>query len=259
MSTSYRVAFRLKGAPVVMNFVGRDRLLEEMQRHTIESYHPKRQKIVVLHGLGGIGKTQIAIEYAVRNQESYTAVFWLNGKTADSLRISLASVAEHIPLPAVLDENGQVRKGEQGIEAAVSAVIKWLEAPGNSKWLLIIDNVDKQNSGANEASGSDDHYDIRDYLPSGFQGTTILTTRLSRLGQLGTSISVGEVEMIDGIQMLRNIAGQRISDTGKQQSSLAPDVLTKLSKKHSQSSSYFRVFLLQSAQQARTSKRLVYR
>ena len=43
------------------------------------------RKIHVLHGLGGIGKTQLAIAYARRYQKSYSAILWLDGKSKDTL------------------------------------------------------------------------------------------------------------------------------------------------------------------------------
>jgi ATP/maltotriose-dependent transcriptional regulator MalT len=52
--------------------------------------------IIVLHGLGGIGKTQLTIAYAKRHKDSYLAVFWLNIKDEDSLKQSFAKVAKQI-------------------------------------------------------------------------------------------------------------------------------------------------------------------
>jgi len=53
-------------------------------------------RTVVLHGLGGIGKTQLAITYAKRHKDNYSAIFWLNIKDEDSLKQSFANVAKQI-------------------------------------------------------------------------------------------------------------------------------------------------------------------
>ncbi|KAI4104623.1 MAG: hypothetical protein L6R37_003144 [Teloschistes peruensis] len=200
---------------MVTEFVGRNGILQELERHTIRSPQTKRRKVVVLHGLGGIGKTPIAIEHAIQQQDHYTAVFWLNGKSEETLKNALVAAAEQIPLPAVPDAQAKLRTGESSIQAAIAAVMQWLENMDNSKWLLIIDNVDNQASSSNGTDDSKDQYDVTRYFPAGFQGTIILTTRLSRLAQLGSGISVGEVNIVDGIQMLRNFAGQSVSDFGK--------------------------------------------
>jgi MinD superfamily P-loop ATPase len=44
-----------------------------------------RRKICVIYGLGGMGKTQLAIEYARLHKALYTSFFWLDGKTEESL------------------------------------------------------------------------------------------------------------------------------------------------------------------------------
>ncbi len=51
---------------------------------------------VVLRGLGGIGKTQLAVAYAKRHKDSYSAIFWLNIKDEESLEQSFAKVAKQI-------------------------------------------------------------------------------------------------------------------------------------------------------------------
>ena len=54
------------------------------------------RRTVVLHGLGGIGKTQLAVAYAKRHKDNYSAIFWLNIKDEDSLKQSFAKVARQI-------------------------------------------------------------------------------------------------------------------------------------------------------------------
>ena len=51
---------------------------------------------VVLHGLGGIGKTQLTVAYAKRHKDNYSAIFWLNIKDKDSLKQSFTRVAQRI-------------------------------------------------------------------------------------------------------------------------------------------------------------------
>ena len=54
------------------------------------------RRTVVLHGLGGIGKTQLTVAYAKRHRDSYSAIFWLNIKDEDALKQSFANVARQI-------------------------------------------------------------------------------------------------------------------------------------------------------------------
>jgi len=89
----FTVAFSLSDVPEIEHFVAREEELEKMCR-TLSSDGSRR--IAVLHGLGGMGKTQLAVAYAKRYRDSYSAIFWLNIKNEDSLRQSFANLARQI-------------------------------------------------------------------------------------------------------------------------------------------------------------------
>jgi len=82
----FSVAFSLSNVSDVEHFVARKTELLEI--HKALSGDGSR-KAVVLHGLGGIGKTQLSIAYAKRHKDSYSAIFWLNIKDENSLKQSL--------------------------------------------------------------------------------------------------------------------------------------------------------------------------
>jgi tetratricopeptide (TPR) repeat protein len=83
-----------------------------------------------LYGLGGIGKTRAAVEYAWEHREEYTALLFVIAETAETLRRNLAALAG----PLILQEY------EATEEQRLRAVLEWLKA--NPGWLLILDNVD---------------------------------------------------------------------------------------------------------------------
>ncbi len=100
------------------------------------------RRTVVLHGLGGIGKTQLSIEYARRHKDSYSAIFWLNITDEDSLKQSFAKVArqilrEHPSASWLSDVNTK-----ENLDEVVVAVKAWLSRPNNTRWLIIYDNYD---------------------------------------------------------------------------------------------------------------------
>jgi tetratricopeptide (TPR) repeat protein len=84
-----------------------------------------------LYGLGGIGKTRAAVEYAWALQEKYTALFFVIAETPEALRRNLAALAGLLDLPEQAEK-------EEG--ARLRAVLDWLGA--NRGWLLILDNID---------------------------------------------------------------------------------------------------------------------
>ncbi|KAN0087302.1 P-loop containing nucleoside triphosphate hydrolase protein [Elaphomyces granulatus] len=85
----FSVAFSLSDIPEIEHFVAR----EEIHR-TLRGDGSRRA--VVLHGLEGIGKTQLAIAYAKPHRDNYSAVFWLNTKDEDSPKQSFAKAAKRI-------------------------------------------------------------------------------------------------------------------------------------------------------------------
>jgi DNA replication protein DnaC len=89
----FSVAFSLSNISDIEHFVAREEELTEI--HTKLSGDGSR-RTVVLHGLGGIGKTQLAVAYAKRHKDNYSAIFWLNIKDEDSLKQSFAKVAKQI-------------------------------------------------------------------------------------------------------------------------------------------------------------------
>ena len=78
---------------------------------------------------------------------------------------------------------------EQDLMVVVADVLDWLARPDNIDWLLIFDNVDQDVDHGSETGA----YDVRRYFP-GDHGSVLITTRLSRLAQLGKSQRVRKVD-----------------------------------------------------------------
>jgi hypothetical protein len=85
----------------------------------------------VLYGLGGIGKTRTAVEYAWTHQQEYTALLFVVAEAAQALRRNLAGLTVALLLPEREANEEELR---------LRAVLDWLKA--NPGWLLILDNVD---------------------------------------------------------------------------------------------------------------------
>jgi hypothetical protein len=115
---------------------------------------------VALHGLGGVGKTQLAVRYVHQHGAEYPdGCFWLRADQATSLLGDLASLAWRLQLP-------EREMPEQ--ELQIEAVLRWLR--GHSGWLLVLDNLDEPVRA-----------EARRWLPPGLGGHLLTTSRL-RLG-----------------------------------------------------------------------------
>lgn len=171
-----------------------------------------RRHTVVLHGLGGMGKTQLAVEYAKRFRNSYSAVFWLNIKDEDSLKQSFTKVARQIlrehPSTSQLSNIDM----KENLDEVVDAVKEWLSFPSNTRWLIIFDNYDNPKLPDSTDTAA---VDIRKYLPESYQGSVIITTRISQV-KIGHRIHVEKLKDVkESLQILSYSSGRDCDINGK--------------------------------------------
>lgn len=152
----------------------------------------QRQKVHVLRGLGGMGKTQLAVEFVRRHQHRFSAVFWLDGRSEDNLKRSIVSCASRIPHGQIFTTSRACAMDSGGgVDAVVKDVMGWLAQPDNTAWLLIFDNVNREYS---PQGGDPDAYDVRQYFSGADHGSVLITTRLARLEQLGEPQQLSRVD-----------------------------------------------------------------
>ena len=149
-------------------FTGREDVLEALARalHTETENSVDPIQAQAISGLGGTGKTQIAIEYAYRCREDYQAVLWVRAETRELFLADLTALAALLQLP---------ERHEYDQRVMVEAVKRWLGS--HDRWLLIVDNVE-------------DVIMVADLLPSMPRCHMILTTRLQATGSIAQRINV---------------------------------------------------------------------
>lgn len=167
-----------------------------------------RRKVFVLHGLGGIGKTQLAVEFARKYQKNYSAIFWIDGSTKQKLTRSIADFASRLP-PDQISEKAKSYLQEEisNADEVVNEVLKWLSQPLNNQWLMVFDNVDREFL---PSSGDLEAFDVTRYFPEADQGSILITSRLASLWQLGTDMKLGLVDELQGESILRNSFGKSV-------------------------------------------------
>src|SRR5947199_141348 len=105
-------------------FLGRESALEQLRHHLYAGQTTALSQPQAISGLGGIGKTQLALEYAYRYGHNYQAVFWTRADDREALISGFVTIAELLNLP---------EKDEQDQTKVVTAVKGWLRT--HSKWL----------------------------------------------------------------------------------------------------------------------------
>jgi hypothetical protein len=198
----FSVPFSLSDVSETQNFVAREEELAEM--HAALDNKSSRST-VILHGLGGIGKTQLSVAYAKRHKDHYSAIFWLNIKDKDSVKQSFAKLARQIlrVYPSANPLNSVDMGGN--LDDVADAVKAWLSFPGNTRWLMIYDNYDNPKVPSNKDLAA---VDVHKYLPEAYQGSVVITTRSSRV-QIGHLIRIRKLKNVcDSLEILSNASGK---------------------------------------------------
>jgi hypothetical protein len=137
---SHTVPSSLKGVAANGHFVQRVSDMQNLEKLFFShQLYLTRRRVLIVHVLGGIGKTQLCIEFVRRYQEKYTAVFWLDGSSEDALQRSFIDVVSRLPVaesPLALMQAAKQASPDQF--SVVRGVLDWLSLPSNRQWLLVI-------------------------------------------------------------------------------------------------------------------------
>ena len=141
-------------------FKGRDEFLTELRTHLTAEATTVIKGHRTIHGMGGVGKTRAAIEYAWKHADDYNALLFVAADSPSDLYRNIAALCG----PLVLNLPEQDEK-DQNLQ--VEAALRWLELhPG---WFLIIDNVDTEDAAV----------ETRALLERLSKGHVVITSRIS--------------------------------------------------------------------------------
>jgi hypothetical protein len=155
------------------------------------------------------------VKYARNHQDKYSAVIWMDGSTRDRLQQSFLNAAKRIPREQLqADVVAALDSEKVDMQAIIGGVLQWLSLPGNWKWLLVIDNVDREFKGP----GKDEQgFDPREAMSHSDHGSVLITSRLSTLQGIGEILPLGRVNESEAKEIL-----ERQADRSLQGWSLAP-------------------------------------
>ncbi len=181
--------------PLLRNpyFTGREEILEALHTQLGIDQAVALTRSSALHGLGGVGKTQIALEYAYRYALEYSAIFWIGAETEEQIVSSLLRVASVLHLPEQADQDQQ---------RVIAAVQRWLSTHGH--WLVIWDNVE-------------DLVLLDRFLPSARSGATLLTTQSPVLGTWAYGLDLAPMKLEEGLLFLLRRAKILVPEAGSGQ------------------------------------------
>ncbi|KAK3990428.1 kinesin light chain [Cladorrhinum sp. PSN332] len=188
-------------------FVGRaeilNRLKEELGHTELETVSKRTsQARAGLYGLGGIGKTQIALKYIywLRAECPDVSVFWVHASNAERFSEAYASIAQECNIPGRESPGADI----------LTLVKKWLETKDGHRWMMVIDNAD-------DAELFTPPGGLGKHIPDYAYGSLLVTTRNkiagSRLLQARPLIEVGNMDEADSKKLLQERLQRDDADT----------------------------------------------
>jgi hypothetical protein len=158
------------------SFTGRAALLQRLRDNLSIGSTVVRPQAV--HGLGGVGKTQLVTEYAHRFMADYDLVWWISAQQEELIAASLAEIAPELG----------IRRGENIDEAAEAVREALRRGQPYSRWLMIFDNADDPEM-------------LAPHLPQG-NGHVIVTTRNPSWAHLATPVEVEAFSREESVEHL---------------------------------------------------------
>ncbi|KAK4071605.1 uncharacterized protein Triagg1_5843 [Trichoderma aggressivum f. europaeum] len=189
--TKARTRHRIFSVPFAENhgFVGRKTVVKSL----VDDLFAKRKDRVALVGIGGVGKTQVAlrIAYLMDNREAKYSILWLPAFSMATFQQACADLVKKLNLPST--------KGDDAREL----IQQHLSSERVGRWLLILDNADSEDV----LQGSEGVHGIYAYLPRSRRGQILVTTRWRKIAvdfAKQSVIEIAEMEHNEAKKLLQN-------------------------------------------------------
>ncbi|OAL46213.1 hypothetical protein IQ07DRAFT_603591 [Pyrenochaeta sp. DS3sAY3a] len=205
-------------------FTGRTNDLSRMQDFLSSNKRERSSIPLVIHGTGGIGKTQLVREFIFAHYAEYSSIVWIDARNVQNVRTGIMTfmqrildchierskvtpppylkIAQHLGVSGLVKQDGKTAMLSGESDQIIDACLQWLDRQGNSGWLLVFDNVDDLES-----------FHISDYFPKRKQGTIIITSRRPECSRLGEGQKLETMQLLDSIKLLSKSFRRSIEDT----------------------------------------------
>ena len=205
--------------------VGRNDVLEIVHNAFVK----EEWKMIALYGIGGLGKTRIAVEYIYAHRDVYNIIFWVNADTVKSIKAAFMNMAQQVidwkckdpttntrrEVSKVCSELGLVHcvnleqgQGTSNAEKVIGDIIGWLSREESGNWLLVFDNADDLDS-----------VYLPEFFPASRIGRIIITSRTKECRNIvdqyyGTAYQVDKLSKKHALDLLTRKVGKEAGKSG---------------------------------------------
>jgi hypothetical protein len=186
------------------------------------------QNVVAVYGAGGMGKTEVVLQYTYQHQKDYISVIWINAssrttaetafieamqdlifievKNAPGGKPDYVKIATDLNIVGLIDAKGLLnipKEDDAAVRRVVEGMKTWLARYVNGTWLLVFDNHDDMS------------FPLRDFFPTSSWGSIIVTSRRPDIKSYATMNHYHELEGLDeesAIKLLLSISGRDQGD-----------------------------------------------
>jgi hypothetical protein len=177
--------------------------------------------VIAIHGTGGVGKTQLVLEYIFSYDEDFTSVCWVNANDLQSIEESFSNFAQQLydhyaqsskenasslktslVLARLTSDKGRIMSKPDTENKPSDTVKQWLRLEGNERWLLVFDNADDLDS-----------FKLSDFFPNARNGAIVITSRRPECARYGKAITLHEMAIHESITLLAKSSSLEIGNT----------------------------------------------
>lgn len=161
---------------------------------------------VAIWGLGGNGKTAVALEFVYQTRRRYPqyAVYWVAAISRESFKVAYRNIGKLLRIPGIDDEKADVKQ----------LVKTKLSEKDSGEWLMIIDNADDTSILFHEPTDGSSEKRLIDYIPCSPKGSILFTTRSRKaaLKQATHHINLNEMDRSESKKLAEKLLERDFSD-----------------------------------------------
>jgi tetratricopeptide (TPR) repeat protein len=163
-------------------FIGREQQLQQLEQNL---YDPNHHKRMTLYGLGGSGKSALALEFMYRAlaRDASLLVFWVPALNQESFELAYRNIAKYLRIPGIFEDNADI----------IALVKETLSSGSSGDWLMVVDNADDLSIMFGNSHSGRPSVQLKDCVPASNQGTVLFTTRTKDIAKVLTPDSFLEL------------------------------------------------------------------